>query len=120
MSELLSKPRVWHKLTDKGREAFRRIYGWLCDDVAIELLCTMSPRRVAMPCDKIEHPPKESYYEDYNNSGTEIIELNKQQTPPPTTNDYLHCNDDVLAGAVEEEGKDYLKSIIDLQVNYLL
>uniref|UniRef100_A0A915E2F8 Homeobox protein cut-like n=1 Tax=Ditylenchus dipsaci TaxID=166011 RepID=A0A915E2F8_9BILA len=65
LSELLSKPRVWHKLTDKGREAFRRIYGWLSDDAAIELLCTLSPRRVAMPCDKIDHPTPESLLENY-------------------------------------------------------
>lgn len=57
---MLSKPREWHKLTDKGREAFRRIFGWLSDDKAIELLCSLSPRRVALPCDKIEHPSAES------------------------------------------------------------
>lgn len=46
LSELLSKPRHWSKLTDKGREAFRRIYAWLSDDEAIEMLCALSPRRV--------------------------------------------------------------------------
>ena len=46
LSELLSKPRHWSKLTDKGREAFRRIYAWLSDDKAIELLCSLSPRRI--------------------------------------------------------------------------
>lgn len=50
LSELLSKPRQWHKLTDKGREAFRRIFAWLSDDKAIELLCSLSPRRISMPC----------------------------------------------------------------------
>ncbi|KHN71391.1 Homeobox protein cut-like ceh-44, partial [Toxocara canis] len=49
LSELLSKPRHWNKLTDKGREAFRRIYGWISDEKAIELLCSLSPRRVQPP-----------------------------------------------------------------------
>uniref|UniRef100_A0A158P8D0 DNA-binding protein SATB n=1 Tax=Angiostrongylus cantonensis TaxID=6313 RepID=A0A158P8D0_ANGCA len=46
LSELLSKPRHWSKLTDKGREAFRRIYGWISDAEAVDLLCSLSPRRV--------------------------------------------------------------------------
>uniref|UniRef100_A0A914DF19 Homeobox protein cut-like n=1 Tax=Acrobeloides nanus TaxID=290746 RepID=A0A914DF19_9BILA len=68
LSELLSKPRQWHKLTDKGREAFRRIFAWLSDDKAIELLCSLSPRRISMPCDKVEHPTVESMMENYNPS----------------------------------------------------
>lgn len=45
LSELLSKPRHWEKLTDKGKEAFRRMYGWMSNPRAIELLCAVSPRR---------------------------------------------------------------------------
>ncbi|VDN41578.1 unnamed protein product [Gongylonema pulchrum] len=45
MSELLSKPRNWEKLTDKGKEAFRRMYGWISNPRAIELLCAVAPRR---------------------------------------------------------------------------
>lgn len=82
MSELLSKPRVWHKLTDKGREAFRRIFGWLSDDIAIELLCQLSPRRVAMPCDKIEHPTPESLLDvsDGNNVDGNFLQLGSGST----------------------------------------
>lgn len=68
LSELLSKPREWHKHTDKGREAFRRLFGWICDDKAIELLCSLSPRRVSMPCDKVEHPAPESLIETFGES----------------------------------------------------
>ena len=46
LSELLSKPRHWNKLTDKGREAFRRIYGWVSDGKAVALLCSLAPRRI--------------------------------------------------------------------------
>lgn len=55
LSELLSKPRPWPKLTDKGRDAFRRIFGWISDDIAIELLCQLSPRKVTV-AEKIVHP----------------------------------------------------------------
>ncbi|KAL7070994.1 hypothetical protein ACQ4LE_009880 [Meloidogyne hapla] len=55
LSELLSKPRPWNKLTDKGRDSFRRIFGWISDDFAIDLLCQLSPRKVA-GAEKIIHP----------------------------------------------------------------
>lgn len=67
LSELLSKPRHWAKLTDKGREAFRRIYGWLSDDKAIDLLVSLSPRRVFPSEQKVEHPTPESMWESNSN-----------------------------------------------------
>ncbi|XGW13892.1 hypothetical protein V3C99_000295 [Haemonchus contortus] len=67
LSELLSKPRHWSKLTDKGREAFRRIYGWISDAEAVDLLCSLSPRRVWPSEVRIEHPTPESLWE--GNSG---------------------------------------------------
>ncbi|VDN35709.1 unnamed protein product, partial [Cylicostephanus goldi] len=63
LSELLSKPRHWSKLTDKGREAFRRIYGWISDAEAVDLLCSLSPRRVWPSEVRIEHPSPESLWE---------------------------------------------------------
>ncbi|KAK0419832.1 hypothetical protein QR680_014353 [Steinernema hermaphroditum] len=63
LSELLSKPRHWNKLTEKGREAFRRIYAWISDPQAIELLCSLSPRKVVTPGVKIEHPDPESLWD---------------------------------------------------------
>ncbi len=44
---MLAKPRQWNRLTEKGREAFRRIYAWISDERAIDLLCAISPRRIA-------------------------------------------------------------------------
>ncbi|KIH54959.1 CUT domain protein, partial [Ancylostoma duodenale] len=67
LSELLSKPRHWSKLTDKGREAFRRIYGWISDAEAVDLLCSLSPRRVWPSEVRVEHPTPESLWE--SNSG---------------------------------------------------
>ncbi|KAL6725461.1 hypothetical protein Aduo_007511 [Ancylostoma duodenale] len=67
LSELLSKPRHWSKLTDKGREAFRRIYGWISDAETVDLLCSLSPRRVWPSEVRVEHPTPESLWE--SNSG---------------------------------------------------
>uniref|UniRef100_A0A1I7SQT7 Homeobox protein cut-like n=1 Tax=Bursaphelenchus xylophilus TaxID=6326 RepID=A0A1I7SQT7_BURXY len=65
LSELLSKPRPWNRLTDKGREAFRRIFGWLTDDEAIELVHQLSPRKTSNKMEKVEHPSAESLIETY-------------------------------------------------------
>ncbi|CAJ0942709.1 unnamed protein product, partial [Mesorhabditis belari] len=64
LSELLSKPRPWCKLTDKGREAFRRIYAWISDVTAVQLLCQISPRRIMSDELRMEHPKPESLWED--------------------------------------------------------
>lgn len=45
LSELLSKPRPWARLTEKGREAFRKMQAWVSDERAITLLRSLSPRR---------------------------------------------------------------------------
>uniref|UniRef100_A0A0N5A967 Homeobox protein cut-like n=1 Tax=Syphacia muris TaxID=451379 RepID=A0A0N5A967_9BILA len=64
LSELLSKPRHWNKLTDKGREAFRRIYGWVSDERAVSLLCALAPRRLQFSREtKIETPSPESLWD---------------------------------------------------------
>uniref|UniRef100_A0A915MNW6 Homeobox protein cut-like n=1 Tax=Meloidogyne javanica TaxID=6303 RepID=A0A915MNW6_MELJA len=60
LSELLSKPRPWNKLTDKGRDSFRRIYGWISDDIVIDLLCQLNHRKGACP-DKVIHPDPQTF-----------------------------------------------------------
>ena len=32
MSELLSKPKSWDKLTEKGRDSYRKMHAWVWDD----------------------------------------------------------------------------------------
>ncbi|ULU01607.1 hypothetical protein L3Y34_001730 [Caenorhabditis briggsae] len=97
LSELLSKPRHWSKLTDKGREAFRRIYGWISDDEAIDLLCSLSPRRVWPADQTVEHPKAETLVDLTSPSSLDGTEESKspqpqftiikvqtpQQAPPP-------------------------------------
>lgn len=50
VSELLSKPKPWEKLTEKGKESFRRIQAWLSDESSIELLRMISPKRAYGGC----------------------------------------------------------------------
>ena len=32
VSELLSKPKSWDKLTEKGRDSYRKMHAWVWDD----------------------------------------------------------------------------------------
>ncbi|CAH1800973.1 unnamed protein product [Owenia fusiformis] len=45
VSELLSKPKHWDKLTEKGRESYRKMYQWSCDDANINELKAISPKK---------------------------------------------------------------------------
>jgi hypothetical protein len=45
VSELLSKPKHWDKLTEKGRESYRKMYTWANSDASIAKLKTKSPRK---------------------------------------------------------------------------
>lgn len=45
VSELLSKPKHWDKLTEKGRESYRKMYTWSCSDQSINTLKAISPRK---------------------------------------------------------------------------
>jgi hypothetical protein len=45
VSELLSKPKHWDKLTEKGRESYRKMHSWSCSDENINSLKAISPRK---------------------------------------------------------------------------
>jgi len=45
VSELLSKPKHWDKLTEKGRESYRKMYSWSCSEQSINTLKAISPRK---------------------------------------------------------------------------
>lgn len=45
VSELLSKPKHWDKLTEKGRESYRKMYNWSCSEQSISTLKAISPRK---------------------------------------------------------------------------
>ena len=45
VSELLSKPKSWDKLTEKGRDSYRKMHAWAYDDSAVMLLKSLIPRK---------------------------------------------------------------------------
>ncbi|XP_065170333.1 homeobox protein cut isoform X3 [Atheta coriaria] len=45
VSELLSKPKPWDKLTEKGRDSYRKMHAWACDDHAVMVLKSLIPKK---------------------------------------------------------------------------
>lgn len=45
VSELLSKPKPWDKLTEKGRDSYRKMHAWIMDNQAVMLIKTLVPKR---------------------------------------------------------------------------
>ncbi len=45
VSELLSKPKCWEKLTEKGRDSYRKMHAWAYDENAILMLKSLIPRK---------------------------------------------------------------------------
>ncbi|XP_069979836.1 homeobox protein cut isoform X37 [Penaeus vannamei] len=45
VSELLSKPKSWDKLTEKGRDSYRKMHAWATDDNAVYLLKSLIPKK---------------------------------------------------------------------------
>ncbi|CAC5422305.1 CUTL [Mytilus coruscus] len=61
VSELLSKPKSWDKLTEKGRESYRKMYAWATDERNIVALKAISPKKVnravSIPGANSTYPP---------------------------------------------------------------
>ncbi|UYV68507.1 CUX2 [Cordylochernes scorpioides] len=45
VSELLSKPKPWDKLTEKGRDSYRKMHAWASDEACIFMLKSLVPRK---------------------------------------------------------------------------
>ena len=45
VSELLSKPKHWDKLTEKGRESYRKMHAWASDENNVLSLKAISPKK---------------------------------------------------------------------------
>ena len=48
VSELLSKPKHWEKLTEKGRESYRKMFAWAAVEGNVLLLKAVSPKKGAL------------------------------------------------------------------------
>jgi homeobox protein cut-like len=58
VSELLSKPKSWEKLTEKGRDSYRKMHAWAYDEQAVMLLKTLIPRKseLSRPPSRVQPP----------------------------------------------------------------
>lgn len=45
VSELLSKPKTWDKLTEKGRDSYRRMHAWVASADQVSALKALAPRK---------------------------------------------------------------------------
>ena len=45
VSELLSKPKHWDKLTEKGRDSYRRMHQWIRDGGNVAALKAYAPKK---------------------------------------------------------------------------
>ncbi|KAH9376641.1 hypothetical protein HPB48_005852 [Haemaphysalis longicornis] len=45
VSELLSKPKPWDKLTEKGRDSYRKMHAWASDDFCVFMLKALVPKK---------------------------------------------------------------------------
>lgn len=58
VSELLSKPKPWDKLTEKGRDSYRKMHAWACDENAVMLLKSLIPKKgMVLPSDYSRREP---------------------------------------------------------------
>ena len=48
VSEMLSKPKMWEKMTEKGRDSYRKIHAWVSDENAVLLLKSFNTRKGAV------------------------------------------------------------------------
>ncbi|XP_060594771.1 homeobox protein cut-like 1 isoform X4 [Ruditapes philippinarum] len=63
VSELLSKPKSWDKLTEKGRESYRKMHSWAVDDRNIMALKAISPKKDAYLKNKVASYIEPDFYE---------------------------------------------------------
>lgn len=59
VSELLSKPKPWDKLTEKGRDSYRKMHAWAADEKCIYQLKSLVPRKGKESSFKQEDPAAE-------------------------------------------------------------
>ena len=57
VSELLSKPKLWEKLTEKGRDSYRKMHAWCYDENAVMMLKSLIPRKSELSTSRAPPPP---------------------------------------------------------------
>ena len=57
VSELLSKPKSWEKLTEKGRDSYRKMHAWCYDENAVLMLKSLIPKKSELSSSRAPPPP---------------------------------------------------------------
>ncbi|XP_055388823.1 homeobox protein cut-like isoform X2 [Condylostylus longicornis] len=85
VSELLSKPKPWEKLTEKGRDSYRKMHAWACDESAVLMLKTMIPKKdTGFPqydSDERSHSMKPDSVSNTPTAAASILNRGNHQTP---------------------------------------
>ena len=87
VSELLSKPKSWDKLTEKGRDSYRKMHAWCYDENAVMLLKSLIPRKGELMRPVSQAPPPLPAPHLTMMKGNSII--------PPKIPQFLSQNDDL-------------------------
>lgn len=97
VSELLSKPKMWEKLTEKGRDSYRKMHAWAYDENAVLLLKSLIPRKGELM--RSASSPR-SLAQTLRDKSRQMQSPHHPPTPPsmvPVTKDFLSLHHERLA-----------------------
>ena len=103
VSELLSKPKMWEKLTEKGRDSYRKMHAWAYDENAVLLLKSLIPRKGELM--RSASSPR-SLAQMQRDKSRQMGPHGAQRSPshqPPTPPTLLPGPKDFLAAAMHQE-----------------
>ncbi|XP_056017479.1 homeobox protein cut-like 1 isoform X4 [Ostrea edulis] len=111
VSELLSKPKSWDKLTEKGRESYRKMYAWATDERNIMALKAISPKKgptTLVPSVQREDSQTEERIAQILNEAQQAMQLKKameqQQVAHAMVNSYYQQEMTRLAQVTAHHG----------------
>ena len=87
VSELLSKPKSWDKLTEKGRDSYRKMHAWCYDENAVMLLKSLIPRKGELMRPVSQAPPPLP--------APHLTMMKGNSITPPKIPQFLSQNDDL-------------------------
>ncbi|CAN7987210.1 unnamed protein product [Ixodes hexagonus] len=91
VSELLSKPKPWDKLTEKGRDSYRKMHAWASDDFCVFMLKSLVPKKGTAaeaggpnaPCRQEDVAAEERIAQILNEAQQAMITPKKERSPGP-------------------------------------
>lgn len=89
VSELLSKPKPWDKLTEKGRDSYRKMHAWASDDFCVFMLKSLVPKKGKeaggpnAPCRQEDAAAEERIAQILSEAQQAMITPKKERSPAP-------------------------------------